>query len=190
MVTTATNNKKLNCRRETARCFVSDSLSLEVTQGHSKWQSREVRKSTVQFLRYSVLNNSVTLKSGLEFTQDDWNSYHLKAWGTVSYSHFIATMAVSLAVCEIFSVEKFRDLENWVMGCSRSLKMAPFDRPYTTFYWSAIVSIALFSPFMSYLALNNSVNLKSWLEVTRGHWNWYHLKALVRFPIRLVAFLR
>jgi len=23
------------------------------------------------------------------------------------------------------------------------LKMAPFDKPYTTFYWSAIVSIAL-----------------------------------------------
>jgi len=23
------------------------------------------------------------------------------------------------------------------------LKMAPFDRPYTTFYWSAIVPIAL-----------------------------------------------
>jgi len=31
-------------------------------------------------------------------------------------------------------------LESWVMGCSRSLKMAPFDRPYTgmTFCWSAI----------------------------------------------------
>jgi len=27
--------------------------------------------------------------------------------------------------------------------CSRSLKMAPFDRPYTTFYWSAIVHLAL-----------------------------------------------
>jgi len=26
---------------------------------------------------------------------------------------------------------------------SRSLKMAPFDRPYATFYWSAIVNIAL-----------------------------------------------
>jgi len=25
----------------------------------------------------------------------------------------------------------------------RSLKMAPFDRSYTTFYWSAIVNIAL-----------------------------------------------
>jgi len=27
---------------------------------------------------------------------------------------------------------------------SRSLKMAPFDRSYMTFYWSAIVSIAVF----------------------------------------------
>jgi len=26
---------------------------------------------------------------------------------------------------------------------SRSLKIAPFDRPYATFYWSAIVNIAL-----------------------------------------------
>jgi len=32
---------------------------------------------------------------------------------------------------------------NQVRGCSRSLKMAPFDRPYATFYWSAIVNIAL-----------------------------------------------
>jgi len=30
-----------------------------------------------------------------------------------------------------------------VGGRSRSLEMAPFDRPYTTFYWSAIVYIAL-----------------------------------------------
>jgi len=28
-------------------------------------------------------------------------------------------------------------------GHSRSLKMAPFDRPYMTFYWSAIVNIPL-----------------------------------------------
>ena len=32
-------------------------------------------------------------------------------------------MAVSVAVCEIFGVKEWRDLE-------RSLKMAPFDRPY------------------------------------------------------------
>jgi len=32
---------------------------------------------------------------------------------------------------------------NSVRGCSRSLKMAPFDRSRTTFYWSSIVNIAL-----------------------------------------------
>jgi len=61
---------------------------------------------------------------------------------TVSYSPSIVTIAVSVAVCELFSV-KACDLGNWVRRRLRSLKMAPFDRPYTTFYWSAIVTIAL-----------------------------------------------
>jgi len=60
----------------------------------------------------------------------------------VSYSPSIVTMAISVAVCELYSV-KACDLGNWVRGCSRSLKMAPLDRPYATFYWSAIVNIAL-----------------------------------------------
>jgi len=62
---------------------------------------------------------------------------------TVSYSPSIVTMAVSVAVCEIFSVKEWRNLENQVRGRSRSLKMAPFDRPHATFYWSSIVNIAL-----------------------------------------------
>jgi len=52
-------------------------------------------------------------------------------------------MAVYVAVCEIFSVKEWRDLENQVSDRSRSLKMAPFDRPYATFYWSAIINIDL-----------------------------------------------
>ena len=65
--------------------------------------------------------------------------------GAVSYSPSIVTMAVYVAVCDIFSVKEWRDLENQVRGRSRSrsLKMAPFDRPYATLYWSAIVNIAL-----------------------------------------------
>jgi len=63
--------------------------------------------------------------------------------GAVSYSLSIVTVAVSVAVCEIFSVKEWRDLENQVRGRSRSLKMALFDRPHATFYWSAIVNIAL-----------------------------------------------
>ena len=67
----------------------------------------------------------------------------LERLGMVSYSPSIVTVAVSVAVCEIFSVKEWRDLENQVRGRSRSLKMAPFDRPHVTFYWSAILNIAL-----------------------------------------------
>jgi len=31
----------------------------------------------------------------------------------------------------------------------------------------------------------NNIVLKSGLEVTQGHWNWYHAKVCVQFPIRL-----
>ena len=61
--------------------------------------------------------------------------------GAVSYSPSIVTVAVSVAVCEIFSVKEWRDLENQLRGRLRSLKMAPYYRPYATFYWSAIVNI-------------------------------------------------
>jgi len=52
-------------------------------------------------------------------------------------------MSVCRNVYDIFSVKEWRDLENEGRGRSRSLKMAPFDKSYTTFYWSAIVSIAV-----------------------------------------------
>jgi len=63
--------------------------------------------------------------------------------GTVSYLPSIVTMAVCLAISETFSVKEWCDLENQVKGRSRSLKMVPFDRQHATFYWSAIVNIAL-----------------------------------------------
>ena len=37
---------------------------------------------------------------------------------------FYSTVAVSVAVCEIFNDKEWRDLENQVRGRSRSLKMA------------------------------------------------------------------
>ena len=80
----------------------------------------------------------------------------------------MVTVAVSVAICEIFNVKEWRDLENQVKGRSRSLKMAPFDRPYATFYWSVFVN-ALSCTFSSYLTLNNIVILKAGLEVTQSH---------------------
>ena len=39
-----------------------------------------------------------------------------ESFGAVSYSPSIVTVAVSVAVCEIFSVKEWRDLENQVRG--------------------------------------------------------------------------
>jgi len=69
--------------------------------------------------------------------------FHARGPAAITMAITIVTMAVSVAVCHIFNVKEWRDLENQVRGRSRSFKMAPFDRPYATFYWSAIVNIAL-----------------------------------------------
>jgi len=52
-------------------------------------------------------------------------------------------MSECRTVSEIFSVKEWRDLETGGRSRSRSLKIAPFDRSYTTFCCSAIVSIAV-----------------------------------------------
>jgi len=61
----------------------------------------------------------------------------------VSYSPSIVTMAVSVAVCEIFSVKEWCDLENGVRVRSRSLKIAQFDRSHTSSYSPSIVTMTI-----------------------------------------------
>jgi len=63
--------------------------------------------------------------------------------GAVSYSPSIVTMAVSVAVCEIFSVKEWCDLENRVRVGSRSLEMTLFDRSHTSSYSPSMVTMAL-----------------------------------------------
>ena len=66
-----------------------------------------------------------------------------KSLGAVSYSPSIVTLAVSVAVCEIFSVKEWCDLENRVRVRSRSLKIAPFDRSPTSSYSPFIATMAI-----------------------------------------------
>jgi len=60
----------------------------------------------------------------------------------VSYLFSIVTMAVSVAVCEMFSIKECCDFENRVRVRSRSLEIAPFDIAYE-FYSPFIVTMAI-----------------------------------------------
>jgi len=62
-----------------------------------------------------------------------------KSLDAVSYSPSV----VNLAVCEIFSVREWCDLENRVRVRSRSLEMAPFDRSHMSSYLHSIVTMAM-----------------------------------------------
>ena len=66
-----------------------------------------------------------------------------ESWGVVSYSPSMVIVAVSVAVCSIFSVKKWRDLEKRVSVRSRSLEMARFDRSHTSSYSPSIVTMVV-----------------------------------------------
>jgi len=57
-----------------------------------------------------VINHSILLKL-----------VPFESLGTIFYLHFIVTMAVSLAICEIYSIEYGVTLKNWVRARSNSL---------------------------------------------------------------------
>jgi len=63
-------------------------------------------------------------------------------------------MAVSLAISEIFSVKEWPDLEIWVWGRTRSLKMAPFDRSHTSSCSPSTVTMAYLVSFARYSDLS------------------------------------
>jgi len=62
------------------------------------------------------------------------SEYCHTVWCAISRVAWLTKGVNRLRICITVSIEYRCDLENWVRGCSRSLKLAPLDRPYTTFY--------------------------------------------------------
>ena len=90
-----------------------------------------------------MLFRSRDLKIGVRGHSRSLKLVSFESLGAVSYSPSIATMAISVAVCEIFSVKEWCDLENRVTVCSRSLEIAQFDRSHTSSYSPSIVTMAI-----------------------------------------------
>ena len=132
---TIANRSRVNCTHNTLRASIDlnsyTPWPWNVGKGHRRsLETEPLDRSYTTYAEssYLTLNIIVILKCG-------WRSLKVikmvpfERFGTVSYSPFTVTMAVSLTISEIFSV-----LEIWVWGCSRSLKMARFDRSCRTFY--------------------------------------------------------
>ena len=86
-----------------------------------------------------------------------------------SYCYSIVTMSLSHVVSEIFSVEKYRDLEILVRGQSRSLKVVPFDRLDMVSYYRYIVTLSLRRTIFDIFDLKCAMTLKTGLGVRQGH---------------------
>ena len=135
------------------------------TSGNDFWNryvfSRWIRTQFVEGI-------SVTLKSTLRVTQGHWKQNHWTDHTRLTVRRVIGRWILSwpwnvgqrsLKITEIRATRKlgcsflFAFYSNYGRICSRlwdiqchrmaSLKMVPFDRPYATFYWSAIVNITL-----------------------------------------------
>ena len=66
------------------------------------------------FASYLTFSNTVTLKSCLEVTRRSLKLVSFDSLGAVSYSPSVVTMGVSVAVCKLFRVKEWCDLENRV----------------------------------------------------------------------------
>jgi len=104
-------------------------------------------------LIYNLIHiQSVTIIHTINDDLEMWVTGHsrslklvpFKRLGAVFYSPSVVTMAVSVAVCEIFSVKEWCDLENRVRVRSRSLEMAPLDRSRRSSYSPSVVTLAIF----------------------------------------------
>jgi len=80
-------------------------------------------------------------------------------------------MIQDLLLVELFDVEYYRDLEMWVRGHSRSLKMIPFESLGMVSYSPSIVTMTVYLAISQIFSVKEWPDLEIWVWVVQGHLN-------------------
>ena len=79
---------------------------------------------------------------------------------------------------------QYLDLENWLRGLSRSLKLVPFKSLGVVSYSPSIVTMAVSVAVCDiFIASKNDLTLKTGLGFAEGHWKWHQLIDRIRVLI-------
>jgi len=109
---------------------------------------------------------TVTLKSRLRVTQG-----HLKRNQIIH----------DLLLVELFDVKYYRDVEIWLRGHSRSLKVVPFESG-TVSYSLSIVTVAVFA------AISEIFSIKEWPDLEIWVWGPSRSLRMARFDRPCMTF--
>jgi len=101
------------------------------------------------------------------------NLRDLEIYVKVTGNETIGQIIHDLLLDELLDVEYYRDLEMWVRGLSRSLKVVPFESLGAVSYSPSIVSMAVSVTVCEIFSVKEWLNLdlgnQVMLEVVRGH---------------------
>jgi len=68
-----------------------------------------------------------------------------------------------LLLVELFDAKYYHDLEMWVRGYSRSLKVVPFESLGTVSYSPSIVTMAVFAAILEIFSVKEWPDLEIWV---------------------------
>ena len=136
---------------------------LRIIQGHCKWNywTDHTRISSNRVIWRWILSWPWLWVRG---QSRSLKVVPFESLGTLSYSPFIVTIAVSLAILEIFSVKEWPDLKSGFVVVQSHWKLAQFDRPCITFYWPTIVTIALSCTIFKLFDVEHYRDLQIWVR--------------------------